>query len=110
MNLDLFSNIGGGIAKLDNIQKTEDAAAAAQKAAAASLMNLDLYSHIGGGLEKITAIQKKEDKADSSLVLVNLDTIGVQQNCQSGALLNMDNQFTGHFGIQCPGGSRILII
>ena len=41
--------------------------------------------------------------------LQNLDTIGVQQNCQSGALLVLDT-FSGKFNVACPGGSRSMML
>ena len=41
--------------------------------------------------------------------LMNLDTIGVQQNCQSGALLVLDT-FSGSFKMDCPGGSRMVML
>jgi hypothetical protein len=46
----------------------------------------------------------------SNFGLVNLDKIGLQQNCQSGAkLINMSNNFTGSFSVACPGGSSTLV-
>ena len=62
-------------------------------------LNGDMVKKFGDATKKIESVSS----------LMNLDKVGVQQNCQSGGLLVLDN-FSGQFHVACPGGSRLMLI
>ena len=69
-------------------------------------MNLGTFDALTNGFEKMSEI----NNAANDVALLNLgDKIGVQQNCQSGALLVMDT-FSGKFNVACPGGSGLVML
>ena len=74
------------------------------------LQNLGSFDGLNGVLSSFEKEKPLFDAANAAR-LQNLggDKIGVQQNCQSGALMILDT-FSGSFQVACPGGSRSILL